>query len=182
MRTQSYPSDITDEQWRLIEPHIPVYPGGRPRTTKPRDADGVCARLGEGDIVEEEQALGAGEGLGQVSAVAFENALVIPGARVDELLEGLLGIGAGEPLGELDAAGEGLDGLALAIEQESLEVHAGKYRQRHREDQIEDLFEDSSPVCSVPLWLVPLCPFDPAAAEDAGAGVERDRLPRRHRR
>ena len=33
MRTQSYPSDVTDEQWRLIEPHIPVYPGGRPRTT-----------------------------------------------------------------------------------------------------------------------------------------------------
>ena len=33
MRTQSYPSDVSDEQWRLIEPHIPVYPGGRPRTT-----------------------------------------------------------------------------------------------------------------------------------------------------
>src|ERR1043165_5191026 len=31
MRSQSYPSDITDEQWALIEPHIPVYPGGRPR-------------------------------------------------------------------------------------------------------------------------------------------------------
>src|SRR5438477_1114676 len=37
MRTQPYPSDITDEQWALIEPHIPVYPGGRPRTTDPRD-------------------------------------------------------------------------------------------------------------------------------------------------
>jgi putative transposase len=33
MRTRSYPSDITDAQWRLIEPHIPVYPGGRPRKT-----------------------------------------------------------------------------------------------------------------------------------------------------
>ena len=33
MRTQSYPSDVTDGQWTLIEPHIPVYPGGRPRTT-----------------------------------------------------------------------------------------------------------------------------------------------------
>jgi putative transposase len=33
MRTQSYPSDVTDEQWALLEPHIPVYPGGRPRTT-----------------------------------------------------------------------------------------------------------------------------------------------------
>ena len=37
MRSQSYPSDVTDEQWRLIEPHIPVYPGGRPRKTDLRD-------------------------------------------------------------------------------------------------------------------------------------------------
>jgi putative transposase len=37
MRTQSYPSDITDSQWRLIEPLIPVYPGGRPRKTDLRD-------------------------------------------------------------------------------------------------------------------------------------------------
>ena len=42
MRTQSYPSDLTDEQWALIEPLIPVYPGGRPRKTDPRDvADAV---------------------------------------------------------------------------------------------------------------------------------------------
>src|SRR5438105_13610132 len=33
MRKHSYPSDVTDEQWALIEPHLPVYPGGRPRTT-----------------------------------------------------------------------------------------------------------------------------------------------------
>ena len=37
MRTESYPSDVTDEQWALIEPHIPVYPGGRPRTANLRD-------------------------------------------------------------------------------------------------------------------------------------------------
>src|SRR5438094_5302538 len=37
MRTQSYPSDITDEQWRHIAPLIPVYPGGRPRKTDLRD-------------------------------------------------------------------------------------------------------------------------------------------------
>jgi putative transposase len=37
MRTQSYPSDVTDEQWALLEPHIPVYPGGRPRATDMRD-------------------------------------------------------------------------------------------------------------------------------------------------
>ena len=33
MRTSSYPSDITDAQWALIEPHLPVHPGGRPRKT-----------------------------------------------------------------------------------------------------------------------------------------------------
>jgi putative transposase len=37
MRTHHYPSDVTDEQWALIEPHIPVYPGGRPRKTSTRD-------------------------------------------------------------------------------------------------------------------------------------------------
>src|ERR1700749_513889 len=33
MRTQFYPSDVTDEQWHLLEHQIPVYPGGRPRKT-----------------------------------------------------------------------------------------------------------------------------------------------------
>lgn len=37
MRSTIYPSDVTDEQWALIEPLIPVYPGGRPRTTDVRD-------------------------------------------------------------------------------------------------------------------------------------------------
>lgn len=38
MRTQSYPSDLTDEQWRLVEPRLPAAPvGGRPRKTDLRD-------------------------------------------------------------------------------------------------------------------------------------------------
>src|SRR5262249_28216825 len=41
MRTQRYPSDLTDEQWALVEPLIPVYPGGRPR--KPSRRDGLDA-------------------------------------------------------------------------------------------------------------------------------------------
>ena len=43
MRTTSYPSDVSDEQWALIEPRLPVDPGGgRPRKTDPRDVvDGV---------------------------------------------------------------------------------------------------------------------------------------------
>ncbi len=38
MRTHHYPSDVTDAQWALIEPHIPPEPGGgRPRKTDMRD-------------------------------------------------------------------------------------------------------------------------------------------------
>jgi transposase len=37
MRTQQYPSDLTDEQWGLVQKLIPEYPGGRPRTTSMRD-------------------------------------------------------------------------------------------------------------------------------------------------
>src|SRR6516164_4174194 len=37
MRANSYPSDVTDEQWKLLERLIPVYPGGRPRKTDMRD-------------------------------------------------------------------------------------------------------------------------------------------------
>ena len=38
MRTQQYPSDLTDEQWRLVAPHLPAArPGGRPRKTEMRD-------------------------------------------------------------------------------------------------------------------------------------------------
>jgi transposase len=37
MSTHHYPSDVTDEQWALIKPFIPVYPGGRPRKTDVRD-------------------------------------------------------------------------------------------------------------------------------------------------
>jgi len=37
MRTQNYPSDLTDAQWALIQSQIPVHPGGRPRKVDPRD-------------------------------------------------------------------------------------------------------------------------------------------------
>jgi transposase len=38
MRTNHYPSDLTDAQWARIEPHLPPEPGGgRPRKTDPRD-------------------------------------------------------------------------------------------------------------------------------------------------
>ena len=37
MRTQRYPSDLTDEQWALLKPLIPGSSGGRPRKTSMRD-------------------------------------------------------------------------------------------------------------------------------------------------
>jgi putative transposase len=38
MRMHHYPSDLTDAQWALIEPHLPPEPGGgRPRETDMRD-------------------------------------------------------------------------------------------------------------------------------------------------
>src|SRR5215470_107721 len=37
MRTQTYPSDLTDAQWALLAPHLPSSFGGRPRTTDLRD-------------------------------------------------------------------------------------------------------------------------------------------------
>src|SRR5512135_2391532 len=37
MRNHLYPSDVTDAQWALIEPHLPVHPGGRARKTDLRD-------------------------------------------------------------------------------------------------------------------------------------------------
>src|SRR5262249_44928695 len=37
MRAEKYPSDLTDEQWALVEARIPVWPGGRPRKTAMRD-------------------------------------------------------------------------------------------------------------------------------------------------
>jgi transposase len=37
MKAHHYPSDLTDEQWALIGPHIPTSSGGRPRKTDMRD-------------------------------------------------------------------------------------------------------------------------------------------------
>ena len=49
MRTRTYPSDLTDQPWRLVRHLIPVYPGGRPRKTCTRavlDAIAYVLRTG----------------------------------------------------------------------------------------------------------------------------------------
>ncbi|MDB5410246.1 MAG: transposase [Rhodospirillales bacterium] len=44
-----YPSDLTDAEWALVEPHIrPAKRGGRPRTTNMREVtNAVLCLLGE---------------------------------------------------------------------------------------------------------------------------------------
>ncbi len=38
MARQSYPTDLTDDEWRVLEPLIPpAQPGGRPRSVDPRE-------------------------------------------------------------------------------------------------------------------------------------------------
>jgi putative transposase len=38
MTRPPYPTDLTDRQWRRLEPHVPVAkPGGRPRSADPRE-------------------------------------------------------------------------------------------------------------------------------------------------
>jgi putative transposase len=38
VRRRSYPSDLTDAQWKLVEPLVPAAkPGGRPRSVAMRD-------------------------------------------------------------------------------------------------------------------------------------------------
>jgi putative transposase len=50
MRTNHYPSDLSDAQWDQIEPHLPPEPGGgRPRKTDQRDVlDGILYILRTG--------------------------------------------------------------------------------------------------------------------------------------
>jgi putative transposase len=50
MPDHNYPSDLTDEQWALIEPHLPPAPtGGRPRSTDMRDVlDAILSILRTG--------------------------------------------------------------------------------------------------------------------------------------
>jgi hypothetical protein len=81
--------------------------------------------LGEGGVVDHEHRVRAGERGGQVGAVAAEDGLVVPRAVADELLEGLLGVLAGQPVGQGDAVGEGLDALAVAVGRQAVQVHPG---------------------------------------------------------
>lgn len=55
MRTTSYPSDLSDAQWALVEPLLPPAPqGGRPRKTEMRDVvDAILYVLRTGSYCQE---------------------------------------------------------------------------------------------------------------------------------
>src|SRR5206468_2227368 len=91
----------------------------------PLDADGELALLGEAGVVDDEDALGRGEGRGHGRAVSLPDGLLVPGALAEELLEGLVEVLDLQAGREGDLAGEGLDALAVAVEEQALEVDAG---------------------------------------------------------
>ena len=89
----------------------------------PLDAHGVLALLGKAGVVDDEDAFGRGEGLGHGGAVTLAEILVIPEGLVDEVLQSLLGIGDIEAGGQKNASGEGFDALALAVDQQTVEIN-----------------------------------------------------------
>ena len=79
-------------------------------------ADGVRALLGEAGIVEDKDPPGAGEGLSHHATVKVEDLLLVPGALVDELLQGLFGVFDVKQLRwPGDAGGHRFDVLAFPI-------------------------------------------------------------------
>jgi hypothetical protein len=91
-------------------------------------AHGVLALLGEGRVVDDKNALRASKGGGQVRAVAAQDLLLIPRALADKLLQGLVRIGDREVGRQGDARCHRLDALAVAIEEQALQVDAGPAR------------------------------------------------------
>jgi hypothetical protein len=88
----------------------------------PLDPDGVLAILGEGGVVHDEDSMRSRERFRHNSAITLPDFLLIPGALVDEILEGLQGVTDAEARRERDACGQGLDTLALPVLQQSPDV------------------------------------------------------------
>src|SRR5262245_463849 len=87
-------------------------------------ADGVLALLGEGGVVDHEDAVGAGELVGHGLAVAAPDGLLVPGTLAEELLEGLVGVGDLQVRRQGDAVGDRLGALAVAVGDQAAEVDA----------------------------------------------------------
>jgi hypothetical protein len=88
----------------------------------PLDPDGVLAILREGGVVVDDDGMRGRKHLCYDSTITFPGFLLIPGALVDEIPEGLQGITDAEVRREGDASDQGLDTLALAISEQGAEV------------------------------------------------------------
>lgn len=97
----------------------------QPPAVLPLDPDRRPALFRERRVADHEHRVRIGERGGRVGAVAARDDPVVPGAVADELLDGLLRVFAGQPVGPGDAAGEGLDALAVAVGPQAVQVHPG---------------------------------------------------------
>ena len=104
--------------------HLAVGPLAQRAAVLPLDADGVPPLLGEAGVVDDEQTAGIGEGLGHDAAVAPPDVVLVPGALVDELLQGLVGVGDVEVEAARQPADHRLDALAFAVGEQSVEIDA----------------------------------------------------------
>jgi hypothetical protein len=104
-------------------------------------ADGVLALLGEAGIVDDEDPLGTGQGLSHHPAIALPNELLVPGALVDELLQGLFGVFDVEQFRRPgDAGGHRFNALAFPILEQTPEVDAAPGGLRGVSEQVLERF------------------------------------------
>ncbi len=94
----------------------------------PLHPDGAVALLGERHVVEQEDPVGAGKGLRQTGTISGEHSLLVPRTLADELLQGLLGIGADQSVGKGDPMRKGFDALAFAVQKQSLKINPRPFR------------------------------------------------------
>ena len=88
-------------------------------------AHGVLALLGEAGIVDDKDPSRAGQGFGHHAAISLPDRLLVPGALVDELLQGLFGVLDVQELRRPgDAGGHRFDALAFPILEQSPEIDA----------------------------------------------------------
>src|SRR5262249_25305003 len=87
------------------------------------DADGGLPPLWGASCVQHPRAAGA-DGSEHAARQAVADGAVLPGALVDELLQGLLVV-AGPAVDNAEALGQRLDALAVAVEEQAAEVDLG---------------------------------------------------------
>jgi hypothetical protein len=86
---------------------------------------GMLALFRGAGIVDDEDPFGTGQRSGHHGAIAFLDLLLILGALVDELLQGLLGVfDVNQSQEQGDAGGHRFDALALAVFAQASEVNA----------------------------------------------------------